>query len=257
MWTLPLANFFTDHWRDGIEILILALVIYTIYRQFRQTLGFQILTGLVIILVALMFISDGLKLEVIKKIVGTVTQYLGFAIVVIFQPELRKALAKFGTIFGEDVKTKEFLDELIEAVEQLSRKNFGALFALERNVDLEEFRNSGVEIDSKFSTDLCMTLFHPKTTLHDGGVIIQEDRILAAGCVFPVSQRESSDRSVGLRHRAGIGITEDSDAIAIIVSEETGHIGISYKGELEAHLHQDEFKRRLYELYQVDLEEGD
>ena len=151
----------------------------------------------------------------------------------------------------------ELLEALQEAVSDLSSKRFGALFAFERGMDLDSYLETGVEIDSSFSPELILTIFHPKTALHDGGMILRAGRIVGAGCVFPVSQREIQDRSIGLRHRAAMGITEQTDSIAVIVSEETGNISISVGGEIIQGLSPEKMTERLVRLLKVKPEPGE
>jgi diadenylate cyclase len=126
------------------------------------------------------------------------------------------------------------------------------LFALKRGIDLKLYAESGVEIDAAISTELIATIFHPKTVLHDGGLIIDQGRLASAGCVFPVSQRDIQDRAIGLRHRAGMGITEETDAIALVVSEETGALSLCYQGKLEHDLEPDELRQRINEILSGD-----
>src|SRR3989442_8935647 len=149
---------------------------------------------------------------------------LAVALVVIFQPELRRGLAALGghPIFSLTSEKRETVHDLAEAVTQLANKQFGALIAIERDTSIRVYEETGVTIDGDFSVELVLAIFHPKGALHDGGVIVRNSRIAAAACIFPVSQRETLDRSLGLRHRAALGITEESDAVAIVVPEETG-----------------------------------
>lgn len=243
--------FIKDHWRDGIEILILAVIVYNAYKYFRATRGARILVGLLVSFIALTLISQLLELAVLSWIIKSFSVFLAVALVVIFQPELRRALAELGShrMFSPFSEEKgELLDDLAVSIDLLASKRYGALIAIERGIDLKQFLETGVELDSIFAPETVMAIFHPKGALHDGGMIIRQDRIAAAGCVFPVSQRELSDRSIGLRHRAGIGVTDESDAVAIVVSEETGHISLCHRGKLERNIPRDEFKERLQEL---------
>ncbi|MCL4103644.1 UNVERIFIED_CONTAM: hypothetical protein GTU68_059723 [Idotea baltica] len=197
------------------------------------------------------------------RLLAYVSIFLPVALVVIFQPELRRALAELGShklfsSFSEQART-EFTEKLVEIAESLSHRRVGALIAIQRSIDLKQYLETGVEMDSRLSTELVSTIFYSGTTLHDGGMIVRlgDERILGAGCVFPLTQREMSDRSVGLRHRASMGITEESDAIALVVSEETGRISIATEGKLEADLSEDELRDRLRELFFVEDEDED
>lgn len=247
---LGMWDFLTMHWRDGVEILILAALAYHGYLFFRATRGARILTGLLVLLLSLALISLLLELSVISSLLQRFSVFLAVALVVLFQPELRRVLAELGSsrIFSFNRPDPESLDVLMEAMRQLSSQRFGALFALKRGIDLHPYAETGVELDAAISAGLITTIFHPKTTLHDGGVIIDQGRISAAGCVFPVSQREVKDRAIGLRHRAGMGISEETDAIALVVSEETGALSICFQGKLEHDLEPDELRRRLNEI---------
>ena len=236
----------------ALEILILWIAIYQIYRLFRATRGARIIIGLVVVVIAVTLISILLELAVLEWIITKALIVIAFALLVIFQPELRSGLARLGSsklfLIGSSEK-EAFLDTLTDIVIQLSKKRFGALFAIERNIKLDEHLHTGVSIDSELSKELALTIFHPKTALHDGGLIIRNERVAAAACVFPVSQKELSDRSLGLRHRAGIGIAEDTDAVSIIVSEETGEISLGIDGQLERNLTDEELRERLNEIF--------
>lgn len=253
LFTDPLG-FIAVHWRHGLEVLLLWFIIYHSYRYFRATRGARIFTGLVGGWIALTLLSAILHLNVIGWILEKIAVFLAIALVVIFQPELRRALAELGShrwfSSFSSAAQRELTDELCGIVKNLSRKRIGALIAIQRSIDLRQYLETGVSIDCKVSPDLIQTIFYSGTPLHDGGLIIRfgDERILGAGCVFPLNQRELKDRSIGLRHRAAMGITEESDAIAIVVSEETGGISIGVNGKLERNLEPDDLKVRLNEL---------
>jgi len=250
-----MLQFLGDHWLDGLEILILTIGIYQLYRVFRATRGARILVGFIVILVALTLLSQVFKFEVIGWIITRATFLLAIAAVVIFQPELRTALAKLGSsrFFMFSNKRKlAFLESFTEAVIKLSKTRVGALFAIERSISLKPHLETGVRLDAQFSSELAMTIFHPKTTLHDGGMVIAQDRVAGAGCVFPVSQKELKDRSIGLRHRAGIGLSEETDCVAVVVSEETGSISLCIDGNLMRDLDEEEFGEKLGEIFLLE-----
>ena len=189
-----------------------------------------------------------------------VTFFLTMSMIVVFQPELRRVLAQLGSrafSFISEGKDKEFIDHLSDTVRQLGAKRYGGLFVIERKIELKPHLETGVQIDAQFSSELILTIFHPKTELHDGGIILRAGRIVGAGCLFPVSQKEISDRRIGLRHRAGIGITEESDSISIIVSEESGSISIAHRGRLEHDLDLATFQKRLLTLLELNNEDED
>ncbi len=244
-----------------IEILILWVLSYQVYRLFRATRGAKILAGLVLGIVALIVLALTFNLTVIGFLITRIIgPGLALSLVIIFQPELRNGLAKLGSnlgnhrIFSRFVKLKQvdLLENLCKSALLLSNKRFGALFAIEREISLKPIEESGVRLDSLFSTELALTIFFPKTALHDGGVVISGNRIESAGCVFPVTAKEMNDRTLGLRHRAAVGISEETDAIVVIVSEETGAIAISHGGKLERNIDPDKLKERLEELLHGD-----
>lgn len=243
-------KFFSENWNSGVEILIIATVIYYGYLYLRGTPGARILIALAILILALTLISQLLNLAVIGWMLRSFSVFLALALVVIFQPELRRALSELGSHpwLGGNRGQTEALDALSDAVFELASKGFGALIALERSISLRQIAESGVEIDARFSPELLLTIFHPKTVLHDGGVILRGPRIVAAGCVFPLSQREDLERNLGLRHRAGLGLSEDTDAVCIIVSEETGQVSLCTNGRLQRNLTPATLRSRLEDL---------
>ncbi|MBK1790532.1 diadenylate cyclase CdaA [Persicirhabdus sediminis] len=249
---MQLLSNLASFWRHAIEIIILWICIYQIYRAFKSTRGARILVGLVLVLVVLTLLSSVLELKVIEWIITRAAALLAVALLIIFQPELRNALARLGSskFFSfSNTQRIEFLDTFSLAVTQLANAREGALFAFERGISLKEHQETGVEIDAVFTPELAKTVFFPKTPLHDGGMIIAENRVAAAGCVFPVSNKELADRSTGLRHRAAIGITEESDAVAVVVSEETGMLSICIDGRLERNLSHEDFRNRMEQIF--------
>jgi diadenylate cyclase len=248
--TNALLQFLSANWTAGIEILLLAVSIYYGYLYFRGTRGAKVFTGLAILFIFLTLVSQILNLTVISWLLRSLTAFVAVALVVIFQPELRRALAELGSnhFFSSARQNRETIDIVADAVFELANKQLGALIAIERDTGIRNFAESGVNLDCEISQELLLTIFFPKTPLHDGGIIIRDDRIIAAACIFPVSQREDLDRTFGLRHRAGLGITEESDAIAIVVSEETGNISVCYRGKIERGLKPGNLEKRLAEL---------
>jgi diadenylate cyclase len=193
-----------------------------------------------------------LDLKVIWWFMKNLLVGMAAASLIIFQPELRNALAKLGSskLFSfSQTQRHEFLDTFAEAVSLLSKNRIGALFAFERSISLREHLKTGVEIDAMFSPEFALTVFCPKTVLHDGGMIISQNRVAGAGCVFPVSSRELADRSTGLRHRAAIGVTEEADCVAVVVSEETGQVSICVDGKLTRNLSEDAFRKKMEDIF--------
>ena len=251
---MDLIGIIKENWRAGVEVLVLWILIYQTYRVFRATRGARILVGLTVVIILMTLASQILDLKVIEWIIKSAAAVLAFALLIIFQPELRNGLARLGStnLFSFSTsQQKIFLDALTEAVMKLSKKRFGALFAIERGIELSEYERTGVVIDSAISVELVATVFHPKTALHDGGMILKKERIASAACIFPVSQKQLSDRSLGLRHRAGFGITEETDAVAVIVSEETGAISIVVEEKIYRNLSEDEFREKLEEIFLI------
>ncbi|YCM45804.1 diadenylate cyclase CdaA [Verrucomicrobiaceae bacterium 227] len=249
---MNLPELLREHWRDAAEIAVLWVLIYQFYRIFRATRGARILVGLAVVVIVLTLVSQLLELRVIEWIVKSAAAILAFALLIIFQPELRNALARLGSskLFSfSTTQQKVFLETFADSVVKLSKKRFGALFAIERSINLDDYEATGVVIEGALSVELVATIFHPKTALHDGGMILKGERIAAASCIFPVSQKELSDRSLGLRHRAGYGISEETDAVAIVVSEETGNISIVVDGKLYRGLSEEDFRAKLEELF--------
>jgi len=253
------VDFVSTHWTGAVEIVLLAVLLYYSYLYFRGTPGAKILVGLALVFISLTLASQLLDLHVIGWLLRSFSVFLAIALVVIFQPELRRALNELGSqhFFRSALQKKESIDLLVDTVFDLARRQFGALIALERDISIRQFASTGVDLDAAFSKELVLTIFHPKTVLHDGGVIVQNDRIAAAACIFPLTAREDLDRSLGLRHRAGIGITEESDAIAILVSEETGQVTLCHRGILERNLNVDRFRRRFNQLLLLEKYETD
>ncbi len=238
-----------DQWRSGLEILILTILLYQIFASFKATKAARIGLGIVILIAVLYLLSNLLKLPVIGLVLSGVLYVVGTGIVVLFQPELRRLLEKVASRFiAFSEKKSDFLITFQDTVGALANKRFGALFAFERGIDLDAVAETGVALDAQFSKELMLTVFHPKTALHDGGVIVKSERVVAAGCVFPLTQRQMIDRSIGLRHRAGLGIAEETDAVAVIISEETGHVSICQGGKIEQNIKLTDLAKRLETL---------
>lgn len=247
-----MLNLLNIELRDCVEILVMATCIYQIYRAFRATRGAQILVGLGTVLIVLTLISQVFKLVVIQWIITRAATVVAFALLVIFQPELRTGLARLGSHRLLSLFTKrrhDFIERFADSVVNLSKKRIGALFAIQRDISLKEQLDTGVVLDARFSPELAMAIFFPKAPLHDGGMIIAEDRVAGAACVFPVTEREMQDRSTGLRHRAALGLTERTDAIAVVVSEETGSISIAQNGQLLRQLTEAQFREKIADLF--------
>ena len=222
-------------WRDVLEILIVAYALYRVLLLFHGTRTLQIVTGLVMLL-AIYSAAWVLKLEMITYVLGFVFQYGAIALLVVFAPELRAALAhlgqaRFARLFRQ-MAQREVAEEIVDGVERLSRSGIGAIVAIEREVSLDPWVESGSPMEAKVSADLLATIFTPYSPLHDGAVIVRGDTIIAAGCILPLSQSVLADRSLGTRHRAALGLSDESDAMVVVVSEETATVSVANRGRL-------------------------
>lgn len=221
--------------RDAIEVIVVAVALYRVLLLVRGTRAVQMLVG-VVILVFVYATAWLFKLTTITYLLDIVFPYGAFAALIVFQPELRSALAHLGQSpfarLFRHLDTPEVSDELAFAVERLSRSGTGAIIALERDSTLADYVQSGTAMEAKVSADLLATIFTPYSPLHDGAVIIRGDTIVGAGCILPLSQSRMEDRSLGTRHRAAIGLTEETDAIVIVVSEETANVSVAVGGHL-------------------------
>lgn len=235
-----------------VEIFVLAAMFYYVFRLFKGTRGAAILSGLIIVYGALYAITVLSHLDILNWLLSRLMLYISLAFVVIFQPEIRRVLAKLGRqpMWRSNgiASQKTLVEPIMQTVQLLSKRKIGALIAIEREIGTRALQDSGTRINSVVSSELLATIFFPHTPLHDGGVIISGDRICAAGCLFPLSQKEELSKQLGTRHRAAIGITEETDAIVIVVSEETGAISIAYNGRLRRGLEEGRLRRVLSSL---------
>ena len=234
-------------WRPAVEILILAVIIYYVFSFVRGTRGFSILTGFLVVLLTLALVSNFFDFNVLRFLLGTFSAFLAIAVVVIFQPELRRILAQLGNmqLFQTSHEQRENIEVIIQTTERLSEVRIGALIAIEQSIQLQESVESGIPIDCVATPEMLETIFFPNNAIHDGGVIIKGDRIGYAACIFPLTRRQDLNKSLGTRHRAAIGLTEETDAVVVVVSEETGHISYAYKGQLVRHVSLEELRAFL------------
>jgi diadenylate cyclase len=231
----------------ALEISLLALAFYYLILFFRGTRGAQVLLGFVVVLVALGLVTQFLRLDVLSWVLERFSVYLVVAIIIIFQPEIRRALAELGKqhMFTGATASRTLVDHVVETVLLLAGRKIGALIAIEREIGLRAVQETGTMIDAVVTPELLSSIFFPYTPLHDGGVVIREGRLVAAGCLFPLSQREGLAMELGTRHRAAIGLTEESDALVVVVSEETGTISVAYKGRLTRGLDEEKLRKLL------------
>jgi len=222
-------------WRDAVEILLVSYVIYRGLLLLHRSRAVPILVGIVLLFVVYAM-AWALKLTMIGYLLQLLFTYGAIAALIVFQPELRAFLAQLGRTpmsrFLHRMAEVEVAEEISESVERLSRSGIGAIIVIEREMPLDEYVGSGSEMQAKVSADLLATIFTPYSPLHDGAVIVRGDTIVAAGCILPLSQASLLDRSLGTRHRAALGLAEESDSLVIVVSEETSTISVAAGGKL-------------------------
>jgi diadenylate cyclase len=242
-------------WRSILDITIVTYVFYKTIILIRGTRAEQIVKGLAVLLIATV-VSDQAGLVVIHWLLRQVMT-LGFvAILIVFHPELRRALESLGrgkiftrssAIYG-DIDFEQMLEELIKAIQVLVKKRLGALIVIERETGLKELIETGISIDGQVSAELLINIFLSRSPLHDGAVIIRGNRIMAAGCYLPLTENPNLSKELGTRHRAALGVSEQSDAVALIVSEETGVVSLTNNGKLTRYLDEKTLKQMLLSL---------
>ncbi len=223
-----------SYWRALVEIGILSVVIYHLVIFIRGTRGAPVVIGFLLVTLVLTMITIALDLRVLRLILQNFFGFIIVAVIVLFQPELRRILGELGRlpVFVNAREQRENLEVIVEAAERMADVRMGMLVAIEQTISLEEIVESGVEIDCEATPEMLETIFFPNNAIHDGGVIISEDRITRAACIFPLTQRQDLRKSLGTRHRAAIGLSEESDAPVVVVSEENGMISYAYRGRL-------------------------
>jgi diadenylate cyclase len=223
-----------DNWRPALEILILAVGIYFATRFVRGTRGWPVVIGFVVLLVALTVVTKFLHLEVLGSLLGNATVFIVLGALMIFQPELRRMLGELGNLplFATAHEQRQNIEIVIQTCERLAEVKIGALIAIEQSIQLQEAVESGIAVDCEATPEMLETIFFPNNAIHDGGVILKGDRVAYAACIFPLTQRQDLNKSLGTRHRAAIGLSEETDAVVVAVSEETGAISYAYKGQL-------------------------
>ena len=242
-------------WMDVLDVLIVAFLIYQLLQFIRGTHAVQMAIG-ALILVVLYWSSQLLHLETVNWLLRTFLPYLVFGIIVVFQAEIRKVLAHLGKaplpgIFGSE-RTVEVIDEVVLAATTLASQRTGAIVVVERGMGLRSYIETGIALDALVTYDLLISIFNPGTPLHDGAVIIQGNRVAAAACFLPLTVNPHLSRQLGSRHRAAIGVTEDTDAAAVVVSEETGIISLVVGGEIRRDLDAHLLKQGLLEALEVE-----
>jgi diadenylate cyclase len=243
---------------DAIDIILVAVVLYRVFVMFKETRAVQMLLGLGGLMVA-SFVARRFDLFSASWLLDNFWSFWVLALIVVFQPELRRALARLGQsrLFqGVTVGVREqqghLIDEVVKAADTLASKRIGALIVIERSTGLRNYAELGVHLDAIVSSDLLETLFLPYSPLHDGAVFIRNDRIAAAGCFLPLSRNTQLGRAMGTRHRAALGLAEETDAVVLVVSEESGRISVAVDGHMESLLDREALRRRLGELFALE-----
>ncbi len=239
-------------WWDILDIAIVSILIYEFLKLIRGTRAVQMAAGSLII-VGLFYVSRLAPLQTVNWMIRNMLVYVAFAAIVIFQSDIRRALAHFGQApffryLNRMEADDEAIEELVVASTMLAAQRIGAIIAVEREIGLRNYIESGIPLDATLTYDLLVTIFQPGSPLHDGAVIVQESRIAAAACFLPLTVNPQLSRELGTRHRAAIGLTEEGDAVAIVVSEETGKISLAMNGHIERELKADELRARLRPL---------
>jgi len=239
-------------WQDLVDIVVMSIIVYRLLLMIKGTKAAHMLIGLGVLLVASL-LSRYFELYTVDWLIQSFWSQIVIALIILFQPEIRRALAQMGeTQFihvltpAEELKS---LDEIVKAAIALSNRKIGALIAIERETSLKDFVEIGTALDGKVSKELLLSIFHPTSPIHDGAVVIKGNRIIAAGCFLPITMNTDVSKALGTRHRSGIGLSEETDAVVIIVSEETGTVSMAMDGKLESPLDMGMLRDILTDLF--------
>lgn len=236
---------------DVLDILLVSVIVYRLLLIIKGTKAAQMLIGLGVLLIASL-LSRYLELYTIDWLIQSFWAQAVIALIILFQPEIRRALAQMGEAqFLQFTSAEELksLEEIVRAAVALANRNIGALIVIERDTSLKDFVEVGTPLDAKVSKELLMSIFHPASPIHDGAVVIKGNRIVAAGCFLPITLSPEVSRALGTRHRAGLGLAEETDAVVIVVSEETGMISLAINGKLETNLDMGKLRNVLTDLF--------
>jgi len=246
-------DIFSAYWRPAVEILILTVGIYYAFRFIRGTRGAPVVVGFLMVLMGFVLVTLLLDLRVLRYLLAAFSAFFLLAVLVIFQPELRRMLAELGNLplFTTAHEQRENIEVIIQTVERLADVRIGTLIAMEQSIQLQEAVESGIRIDCEATPEMLETIFFPNNAIHDGGVIIKGDRILYAACIFPLTQRQDLNKSLGTRHRAAIGLSEETDAAIVVVSEESGAISFAFKGQLTRNVTLEELRAFLTSIFVI------
>jgi uncharacterized protein (TIGR00159 family) len=239
-------------WWDLLDILVVSFLIYEVLKLIRGTRAVQMALGGAVF-VALFYGSQWGRLDTVNWLVRNLAGYLVFAVIVLFQADIRRALAHLGRApffryFAKEESAEESIEELVVATSMLSARHIGAIIAIERQIGLRNYIEGGIPLDAVLTYDLIVSIFQPSSPLHDGAVIVQDDRVAAAACFLPLTVNPKLSKELGSRHRAAIGLTEENDSVAIVVSEETGNISLVADGQIERRLEIEALRARLRSL---------
>jgi diadenylate cyclase len=239
-------------WWDVLDIAIVSLLIYESLKLIKGTRAAQMAAGSLII-VGLLYVSRLAPLQTVNWMIRNILVYFAFAAIVIFQSDIRRALAHFGQApffryFNRQEAADETIEEVVVAATMLAQQRVGAIVVIEREIGLRNYIESGIPLDATLTYDLLVTVFRPGSPLHDGAVILQEDRVAAAACFLPLTVNPRVSRELGTRHRAAIGLTEESDAVAVVVSEESGQISLALDGRIDRGLTPEQLRERMRTL---------
>lgn len=254
-----MADYFVTRWPEGsvgwlevLDIAVVAFLIYEFLKLIRRTRAMQMVLG-VLLVVGLYYVSDYAPLPTVNWLIRDMFGYIVFATIVLFQADIRRALSALGRApffryLTDPTTNDETLEEVVVAAGMLASRRVGALLVVERSVGLRNYVESGIPLDSKVTYDLLLSVFQTDSPLHDGAVIIQENRIAAAACFLPLTVNPRLRKGLGSRHRAAIGLTEECDAVAVIISEETGQLALALDGQIEHDLELEQLRFRLEAL---------
>ena len=243
-------------WQDLVDIVLMSIIVYRLLLIIKGTKAAHMLIGLGVLLIASL-LSRYFELYTVDWLIQSFWAQIVIAIIILFQPEIRRALAQMGeTRFlhtltpAEELKS---LEEIVRATIALANRKIGGLIAIERETSLKDFIEIGVSLDARVSKEILLSIFHPTSPIHDGAVVIKGNRIVAAGCFLPITMSPDISKSLGTRHRAAMGLSEETDAVILIVSEETGTISMAIQGKLETHLDMGTLRDTLTELFSVKV----
>lgn len=239
-------------WQDMVDVILMSIIVYRLLLIIKGTKAAHMLIGLGLLLIASL-LSRYFELYTVDWMIQSFWAQIVIAIIILFQPEIRRALAQMGEaqIFRNLTSAEELksLDEIVRATVSLANKKIGALIAIERDTSLKDFVEMGTPLDAKVTKEILLSIFHPTSPIHDGAVVIKGNRIVAAGCFLPITMGPDISKSLGTRHRAGLGLSEETDAVIVVVSEETGMVSMATHGKFDTHLDMGTLRDILTDLF--------